>query len=162
MVEKIFTNCFLVKRGSDGKIAEVCLAMKKRGFGAGLWNGSGGKPGIDEPLVEAALREVREELGVAVRDIKKCGEFHFVLKKEEMEATMYAFLAEEWDKDPAETEEMVPKWFRVGEIPFDKMWKSDREFLPKILSDTKVRGFYVFEGEGGKVLESRIEVVEGF
>jgi hypothetical protein len=29
---------FLVKK-TDGKISEICLAMKKRGFGMGRWNG---------------------------------------------------------------------------------------------------------------------------
>ncbi len=36
------TLLFLIKK-NDGVITDVCLAMKKRGFGAGRWNGVGGK-----------------------------------------------------------------------------------------------------------------------
>jgi hypothetical protein len=39
MKQKVFTNCFLVKTDKKGKPVQVCLAMKKRGFGAGMWNG---------------------------------------------------------------------------------------------------------------------------
>jgi 8-oxo-dGTP pyrophosphatase MutT (NUDIX family) len=51
------TNCFFLNdRG------EVLLAMKKRGFGAGKWNGVGGKVQEGEDIVVAALREIKEEI----------------------------------------------------------------------------------------------------
>jgi hypothetical protein len=37
------TLLFLVKKDATGKITEICLAMKKRGFGAGRWNGVQGQ-----------------------------------------------------------------------------------------------------------------------
>ena len=40
--------------------------MKKRGFGAGKWNGFGGKVEPGETIVEAAVREVKEECGYDV------------------------------------------------------------------------------------------------
>ena len=47
--------CLLIK---DGKIL---LAMKKRGFGVGKWNGCGGKLKDNERLEDAAIRELQEE-----------------------------------------------------------------------------------------------------
>ena len=58
------TLIFLIKR-TDGEIKEVCLAMKKRGFGLNRWNGVGGK--VDdqkETIEEAARREAKEHVGV--------------------------------------------------------------------------------------------------
>ena len=43
------TLVFLIKR-SQGKISEICLAMKKRGFGMNRWNGVGGKVEKDENI----------------------------------------------------------------------------------------------------------------
>ena len=63
------TLCFLV-RENKGKIYEVCLAMKKRGFGMGRWNGVGGKV-ENESIEEAAAREAKEEINVEVKDIYK-------------------------------------------------------------------------------------------
>jgi len=36
------TLVFLIKK-SQGKITDICLAMKKRGFGMNRWNGVGEK-----------------------------------------------------------------------------------------------------------------------
>jgi ADP-ribose pyrophosphatase YjhB (NUDIX family) len=44
----------------------VCLAMKKRGFGEGNWNGYGGKLEEGESIKDAAVRELNEESGVSV------------------------------------------------------------------------------------------------
>lgn len=37
------TLLFLVRRDEAGTVSEICLAMKKRGFGIGKYNGVGGK-----------------------------------------------------------------------------------------------------------------------
>ena len=44
----------------------ILLAMKKRGFGEGKWNGPGGKILGHETPKEAAIREVMEEIGIAI------------------------------------------------------------------------------------------------
>jgi len=56
---------------------EVLLAMKKRGFGTGKWNGVGGKPNPGEDIDSAATREAQEEIGVQVKDIIRVGELNF-------------------------------------------------------------------------------------
>ena len=47
--------------------SRVLLGLKKRGFGAGKWNGFGGKLEPGETVVEAAAREVKEECGLTVK-----------------------------------------------------------------------------------------------
>ena len=42
---------------------KVLLGYKKRGFGAGRWNGFGGKVETGETLEQAARRELKEESG---------------------------------------------------------------------------------------------------
>ena len=60
------TLCFLLNdRG------EVLLAMKKRGFGTGKWNGVGGKVQEGEDIAAAALREIKEEIGVTVSQAER-------------------------------------------------------------------------------------------
>ena len=56
------TLVFLIKR-IDGEIKDICLAMKKRGFGVNRWNGVGGKvDDQNETIEEAAKRETKEEI----------------------------------------------------------------------------------------------------
>ncbi|MDO8590568.1 MAG: 8-oxo-dGTP diphosphatase [bacterium] len=57
---RLTTLCFLI-RGN-----EVLLAMKKRGFGVGKFNGVGGKVSSGEAVLEAMIREAEEEIGVKI------------------------------------------------------------------------------------------------
>lgn len=47
---KLYTLTFVVDAG------KILLGMKKRGFGAGRWNGFGGKVDPGESIEEAAKR----------------------------------------------------------------------------------------------------------
>ena len=51
----------------------ILLGMKKRGFGAGRWNGFGGKVQEGETVEDAARREVFEEAGIHVDHLEKAG-----------------------------------------------------------------------------------------
>ena len=55
----------------------VLLGMKKRGFGAGKWNGFGGKVEGVETVVQAAQRELQEEAGITALDLTLCGTLKF-------------------------------------------------------------------------------------
>lgn len=162
MKRKVFTNCFLVETDSDGNPTLVCLAMKKRGFGQGMWNGSGGKPNKDESVEAAARREVQEELGVKVRKLEKRGEIVFVLIQEGKNVLMHTFLATDWENKPIESEEMKPEWFKIDGVPYKQMWQSDQEWLPIILSGKKIKAKYTYACEGGEVVTREIKEVEDF
>jgi len=43
-----------------------------------------------------------------------------------------------------ESEEMKPQWFKVSEIPFDKMWPDDKYWLPLFLKKKKFEGSFHF------------------
>ena len=71
------TLVFLIKK-SKGEITNICLAMKKRGFGVNRWNGVGGKmEANDKTIEETAKRETQEEIGVCVKNHNKVAEITF-------------------------------------------------------------------------------------
>ena len=59
---------------TDGR---MLLIRKKRGLGAGKINGPGGKLDPGEAPIDAAVREVREEIGVTPSGVSHRGELSF-------------------------------------------------------------------------------------
>jgi len=145
------------------KQEEILLAMKKRGFGAGKWNGVGGKIDSqrgDKTIIDAAIRETREEIGVEAEGLEKVGLLSFYFPyKEEWNQDVHVFLVKKWQGEPSESEEMFPKWFRSEEIPFAKMWDDDKFWLPLVLEGKKVKAKFIF-GEGEKIVEKIVEEVQ--
>src|SRR5262249_33629525 len=93
---------------------EVLLAMKKRGFGAGKWNGVGGKADEGETIEQTAVRKCQEKIGVRPKKLTKLGTIDFYDQTEpDFNHFAHVYAATEWDGEPAETEEMQPQWFKV-------------------------------------------------
>ena len=148
------TFCLLIK---DSKIL---LAMKKRGFGVGRWNGAGGKVEKGEEVIIAIKRETKEEIGIELENFSKFGllSFRFV-NKSEFNQDVHLFVASSWKGDPTESEEMKPKWFSFEEIPYEKMWPDDIYWLPYILKGEKVKASFLF-GDGDVVLKHDVKIVK--
>ncbi|MCX6718484.1 MAG: 8-oxo-dGTP diphosphatase [Candidatus Staskawiczbacteria bacterium] len=151
------TLCLLIKND------KILLAMKKRGFGAGRWNGTGGKfdAQIDKNILDTAIRETKEEIGVEVKNPEKVGLFHFRFADEEKQhgnQDVSLFVAKDWLGEPAESEEMMPAWFTFDQIPYEEMWPDDTHWLPHVLQGKKLEADFLF-GEGDKILDYNIKIL---
>ena len=152
-MKKILTLCIIYQH------PKILLGMKKRGFGAGRWNGFGGKVQEGETIVEAAKREILEEAGIEVGDIEKMGmiDFEFCGNPEILE--VHVFRAKDFSGIPAESEEMKPQWFYIDEIPFNSMWSDDQYWFPLLLQDKKFQGKF-FLDKSDKILEMNLAEVK--
>jgi 8-oxo-dGTP pyrophosphatase MutT (NUDIX family) len=156
----------LIKK-SDEEVKEILLAMKKRGFGAGRWNGVGGKPDLEknETIEQCAIREAEEEVGVRIKKLERFAimDFHFseAFKEKNWDQQVHLFLSDEWEGEPIETEEMRPQWFSPLEIPYDEMWDDDKFWLPSVLDGKKLRADFFFD-ENQKIINKRIDFIETF
>ena len=129
---KQVTLLFLVRED------EILLAMKKRGFGQGRWNGCGGKVEPDETIEQAMVREAQEEIGVTPVKYEKVAVHDFVMEDHEG-FECHAFICTEWESEPFETEEMAPQWFKKSEIPYHQMWQDDIVWLPAVMHGKKLK-----------------------
>ena len=91
---KLSTLCFLIE---DDRIL---LAMKKRGFGEGKWNGVGGKVNEGETVEAAAIRETEEEIGVTatVHDLEPKGILRFRSTNEKFNWDVRVFFSKTLDR----------------------------------------------------------------
>lgn len=151
------TVIFLV----NNQTQEICLGMKKRGFGEGKWNGFGGKLANGEDIYAAAIRELEEETrkdetseGVKIEreNLLHVATLDFVFEhKPEWGQQVEAFLINSWQGEPVESEEMRPQWFKINEIPYELMWPDERIWLPRVLQGEKLVGEFRF-GEGEELV----------
>ncbi len=132
--------CFIVK---DGR---VLLIRKKRGLGAGKINGPGGKLEQGETAHDAAVREVREEIGVTPLHLENRGVLRFqFLDGYSLHCTV--FVATDLEGESIETVEATPFWVALDSVPYDDMWEDDRHWLPQVLAGQRIDGWFVFDGE---------------
>jgi 8-oxo-dGTP diphosphatase len=157
------TLCFLVKYHGL-KIVEICLAMKKRGFGANRYNGIGGKVEKGESIVTGAIRESYEETGVVVKpnDMSKVAQLSFYFAEQpDWDQMVHVFLIPRWKGIPQESEEVDPKWYEIDNIPYKQMWPDDEFWLPLILTGNLVKASFTF-GRGDVIIAKKIEQVRSF
>ncbi|MEY2664831.1 MAG: hypothetical protein RIT04_639 [Candidatus Parcubacteria bacterium] len=138
-MKKTLTLCVPMK---DGK---VLLGMKKRGFGAGRWNGFGGKIEAGETIEQAALRELAEEVGIRDGKLSKVGILEFSFENDEKILRVHIFKLIDFLDNPIETEEMKPQWFPYDEIPFSQMWSDDEFWFPLFLKGALFEGAFLFD-----------------
>lgn len=141
---------------------QILLALKKRGFGEGKWNGAGGKLEVNETIEQALIRETVEEIGVTPIRWQAVGELDFVQDAETADPWhmyVYAYLCDAWEGEPTESEEMMPKWFHIEDIPYGDMWGDDPFWLPNVLEGNKVVGEFTFDAHD-ELLTHQIQIVE--
>ena len=152
-MKKLLTLCIIHRH------PRVLLGMKKRGFGAGKWNGFGGKVSGVETIEDAAKREMLEEAGIKLEDLDKVGILDFEFKGNPEILQVHIFRSENFSGEPAESEEMRPQWFNINEIPYKEMWPDDIHWLPLFLSGKKFKGNFLF-GESDVILEKELAEVD--
>lgn len=141
--------CFIVK---DGR---VLLIRKKRGLGAGKVNGPGGKIEPGETMLESAIREVQEEVGVTPLDIFERGMLHFEFK-DGYSLECAVFVAHDLAGEPVETVEAAPFWVPLDSVPYEEMWADDRHWLPEMLVGARFEAWFEFDGD--RMLSKRVEL----
>ncbi len=130
----------LIRRRADGG-PEVLLGLKKSGFGLGKWVGLGGHIEPGEKPDAAAVREVAEEssLVVAADALQHMAsiEFRFPARPS-WDQTAEVFITSVYQGEPAESDEVAPRWFTEDALPLSLMWDDAKYWLPRVLAGEHV------------------------
>lgn len=137
---------YLLRPRADGG-ADVLLGYKRTGLGLGKVVGIGGKLEAGETVEQAAVREVFEETGieVAASDLVLVGEleYHFPAAPTWSQRS-YVFTGRRWRGEPIESDEIVPRWFSIDEVPYERMWDDAARWLPDVLRGGRVEASFTF------------------
>lgn len=142
------------RRTLFGSRAEILLGEKLTGLGIGKLVGAGGKLEPGESAVNAAIREVYEELGVVVApgDLTAISTIAYpFVDRPDWSQRSFGFIARNWTGEPTASEELNPQWFSADRIPFDRMWADSQLWLPRALSGEFVEDSFAFRSDGSIV-----------
>ncbi len=151
---KIVTIAFFFR---DDKIL---LAKKKRGFGINKWNGYGGKLEDGETQLDNIEREVKEEsnLSIPKEKFKEIGVIDFYFDdKPEWNQRVVIYKVDNFSGEPEETEEMLPKWFSIDEIPYQEMWAGDDKWLPYVIEEKYFKAQMHFKAKDDSLVSCIID-----
>jgi 8-oxo-dGTP diphosphatase len=133
--------CVVYILRSRGDVAEVLLGYKRTGLGLGRVVGIGGKVEAGESVPQAAVREIQEETGltVAETDLTPVGalDYHFPTRPAYSQRS-HVFVCRAFSGEPVETEEIVPAWFAVDDVPYERMWDDAARWLPGVLRGERI------------------------
>jgi len=125
---------------------QVLVILKKRGLGAGKINGPGGRVEAGETWEQAAIRETREETGITPAGLEAAAELRFQFV-DGYSLDVRVFTASAWSGTLTACDEADPFWHSETLLPWHQMWADDGLWLPPVLAGSRVRAWFVFDGE---------------
>lgn len=136
---------FLLRRGRAG--AEVLLGHRRSGADRGRLAGIRGRVGLGEDAAEAAVREVRDEVGVRVEasDLLAVGriEHHFPTRPGWSHQSC-VFVCRRWDGEPVQLDGLTPRWYALDAVPYARMGDDASRWLPGVLRGGTVDARFTF------------------
>ena len=141
---------------------QVLLGLKKRGFGEGLWNGFGGKVNEGETILEGAIRELNEESGLTGKNLEKVALLYFDFEKDlgkYKELEIHVFKTSTFEGEIVESDEMLPKWYNLSEVPYQDMWPDDIYWYPIMFAGKLFKAQFKFSDEKTLLSQEITEVL---
>ncbi|MDD3647512.1 MAG: 8-oxo-dGTP diphosphatase [Candidatus Dojkabacteria bacterium] len=150
--------CYLLKP------EQVLLGLRKKvslGLGKNLITGIGGKIEQGESKEEATMREVEEEIGVKIQELRHVGKVIFFFpNKPSWDQEVHIFTSTKWEGEPKETDPIKPAWYSTDKLPLSQMWEDNHYIVPEVLKGRKINAIFLYDTEK-TVAEYKMEVTKG-
>lgn len=140
---KVYTLAFIKRNDA------VLLGLKTRGLGEGFWNGFGGKVEKKETVHQAAVREIKEECNLNVKQLTHLGIVRYEEDGNPQASVVHIFTCSNFYGTAQASEEMNPlKWYPFTNIPYDNMWADAKVWHPYMLAEKFFYGLVHYNSEG--------------
>ncbi len=124
---KLATLCYV---RHDGRTLMIHRIKKANDMHQGKWNGLGGKFEAGETPEECARREIYEESGLRVEQLKLKGLLTFPGFAKDEDWYAFVFVASEFQGELIESAEGYLEWIADEKLCELNLWEGDYIFLP--------------------------------
>lgn len=138
---KLATLCYVRRNGQTLMLHRI---KKANDMHAGKWNGLGGKLEAGETPEECAIREIREESGLTVRNPRLRGVLTFPAFSNDEDWYACVFTATEFTGELIDSPEGVLAWVDDEKLLDLNLWEGDRIFLPWLTQDAFFSGKFEY------------------
>ena len=144
----------------ENKVLLIERLSSSNDLGVNKIAGIGGKLQQGETADEALVRDVQEETGLIITKFKEMGRVVFLFPNNtKWNQDVAVYVGTEWQGEPTESKESRPSWFPIDEIPFDRMFVDNKQWVPEVLKGKKVNAIFLY-GKDHQIIESRVEFTD--
>ena len=144
---KLATLCYIRK---DNQTLMLHRVKKKNDYHEGKWNGLGGKFEPGETPEECAVREIKEESGLIVKELKLKGFITFPLFDGKDDWYVFVFVINQFEGYLIDSPEGILKWIPNKNLLNINLWDGDKIFIPWLDGDKLFSAKFNYEGKDFK------------
>ncbi len=144
---KLATLCYIKK---DGKTLMLYRNKKENDYHEGKWNGIGGKFELSETPEECAIREIKEETGLSVKDPELKGMITFPLFDGKDDWYVFLFVVNNFSGELIDSPEGKLEWIPDDKITELNLWDGDKIFLEWLNQNKFFSAKFNYEGKNFK------------
>jgi len=118
---------------------------KENDYHQGKWNGLGGKFEQGESPEECAIREIEEECGLIVKNIKMKGFITFPMFDGKEDWYVFLFTADEFEGELIDSNEGNLDWIPNEKLIEINLWEGDKYFIPWLFKEKFFSAKFIYE-----------------
>jgi 8-oxo-dGTP diphosphatase len=131
---KLATLCYVIDKKTNSTLM-LHRVKKENDYHEGKWNGLGGKFELGESPEECAIREIEEESGLRVKNIKMKGFITFPMFDKIEDWYVFLFTAADFEGELIDSPEGNLKWIPNEKLTEINLWDGDKVFIPWLFED---------------------------
>jgi len=141
---KLATLCYVRK---DNQTLMIHRVKKKNDHHEGKWNGLGGKFEQGETPEECAIREIKEEAGLSVKNLKMKGFITFPLFDFVDDWFVFVFVIDDFEGELIDSPEGDLAWIPNEKLTTINLWAGDKIFLDWLEQDRFFSAKFIYENK---------------
>jgi 8-oxo-dGTP diphosphatase len=150
---KLATLCYIMDKKNNSTLM-IYRNKKSNDYHEGKWNGLGGKFEPGESPEECAAREIEEESGLRVRNLKMKGFITFPLFDGKDDWYVFLFTADYLDGELIDSPEGHLEWILNEKLIEINLWDGDKIFIPWLFKDKFFSAKFIYEN--GKFVNHQV------